>query len=42
VEHDAFDPSTQEAEAGGSLSLMPTCSTELVSVYPGLQKEYLS
>jgi hypothetical protein len=37
-----FDPSTQEAEAGRSLSLSPTWSTEQVSGQPGLYRETLS
>jgi hypothetical protein len=31
-----FNPSTQEAEAGGSLSLRPAWSTEQVPGQPGL------
>ena len=38
----AFNPSTQEAEAGGSLSLWPVWSTEQVLEQPGLHKETLS
>jgi hypothetical protein len=38
----AFDPSTQEAEAGGYLSLGPVWSTEQVIEQPGLHRETLS
>ena len=31
-----FSPSTEEAEAGGSLNLRPAWSTELVRGHPGL------
>ena len=35
----AFNPSTWEAEAGGSLSLRPAWSTELVPDQPGLSMQ---
>jgi hypothetical protein len=38
----AFNPSTCEAEAGGSLSSRPVWSTELVPGQPGLHRETLS
>ena len=38
----AFNPSTQEAEAGGFLSLRPAWSTKLVPGQPGLHRETLS
>jgi hypothetical protein len=38
----AFDPSTQEAEAGGFLSLKPAWSTKQVPGLPGLYRETLS
>jgi hypothetical protein len=38
----SFNPSTQEAEAGGFLSSRPAWSTELVPGQPGLYKETLS
>jgi hypothetical protein len=38
----AFNPSTQEAEAGRSMSLRPAWSTELVPGQPGLHRETLS
>jgi hypothetical protein len=38
----AFNPSTQEAEAGGFLSSRPAWSTELVPGQPGLYRETLS
>jgi hypothetical protein len=38
----AFNPSTWEAEAGGSLSLKPAWSTEIVPSQPGLHRETLS
>jgi hypothetical protein len=38
----AFDPSTQEAEAGGFLSLRPAWSTKWVPGQPGLYRETLS
>ena len=38
----AFNPNTQEAGAGRSLSLRPTWSTECVLGQPGLQRETLS
>jgi hypothetical protein len=38
----AFDPSTREAEAGGSLSSRPAWSTEWVPGQPGLHRETLS
>jgi hypothetical protein len=38
----AFNRSTQEAEAGGFLSLRPAWSTELVPEQPGLLRETLS
>jgi hypothetical protein len=37
----AFNPRTQEAEAGGSLSLRPAWSTQRVPGQPGLHKETL-
>ena len=37
----AFSPSTQEAEAGRSLSSRPAWFTELVPGQPGLHKERL-
>ena len=37
-----FNPSPQEAEAGGSLSWRPDWSTELVSRQSGLHRETLS
>jgi hypothetical protein len=37
-----FDPSTQETEEGGSLSLRPACSTECVLGQPKLHRETLS
>ena len=37
-----FNASTQEAEAGGFLSLRPACSTELVSGQPELYRKTLS
>ena len=37
-----FNPSTQETEAGGSLSLSPPWPTEQVSGQPGLHSETLS
>jgi hypothetical protein len=36
-----FNPSTQEAEAAGSLSSKPTWSTEQVPGQPGLHRETL-
>jgi hypothetical protein len=36
-----FNPSTQEAEAVGSLSLRPTWYTERVPGQPGLHRETL-
>jgi hypothetical protein len=38
----AFNPSTQEAEAGGFLSSRPAWSTEKVPGQPGLYRETLS
>jgi hypothetical protein len=38
----AFNPSTQEAEAGGFLSSRPAWSTERVPGQPGLYRETLS
>jgi hypothetical protein len=38
----AFDPSTQEAEAGGFLSSRPAWSTKWVPGQPGLHRETLS
>jgi hypothetical protein len=38
----AFNPSTQEAEAGGFLSLRPAWSTRWVPGQPGLYRETLS
>jgi hypothetical protein len=38
----AFNPSTWEAEAGGSLSSRPAWSTEWVPGQPGLHRETLS
>jgi hypothetical protein len=38
----AFNPSTLEAEAGGSLSSRPAWSPELVLVQPGLLRETMS
>jgi hypothetical protein len=38
----AFNSSTQEAEAGGSLSSRPAWSTERVTGQPGLHRETLS
>jgi hypothetical protein len=38
----ALNPSTQEAEAGGFLSLRPSWSTEWVPGKPGLHRETLS
>jgi hypothetical protein len=38
----AFNPSTQEAEAGEFMSSRPTWSTEWVSGQPGLYRETLS
>jgi hypothetical protein len=38
----AFNPSTREAEAGGSLSSRPAWSTEGVPGQPGLYRETLS
>jgi hypothetical protein len=38
----AFNPSTQEAEAGRFLSLRPAWSTKLVPGQPGLYRETLS
>ena len=38
----AFNPSTQEAEAGGSLSSRSAWSSERVPGQPGLHKETLS
>ena len=38
----SFNSSTQEAEAGRSLSLRPDLSTEQVPVQPGLHRETLS
>jgi hypothetical protein len=38
----AFNPSTQEAEAGGFLSLRPAWSTKGVPGQPGLYRETLS
>ena len=38
----AFNPSTREAEAGGSLSLRPAWATEQVPGQPGLHTETLS
>jgi hypothetical protein len=35
----AFDPSTWEAEAGGSLNSRPAWSTELVPGHPRLRRE---
>jgi hypothetical protein len=37
-----FNPSTQEAEAGGFLSSRPAWSTEWVPGQPGLHRETLS
>ena len=37
-----FNPSTQEAEAGGFLSSRPAWSTEWVPGQPGLYRETLS
>ena len=37
-----FNSSTQEAEAGRSLSLRPAWSTEWVSGQPGIYREILS
>jgi hypothetical protein len=42
VEAHAFNLSTQEAEAGGFLSLRPAWSTEQVLEQPGLHREALS
>jgi hypothetical protein len=39
---DVFDPSTQEAEAGGFLRSRPAWSTKQVPRQPGLHKETLS
>jgi hypothetical protein len=38
----AFNPSTWEAEAGGSLSWWPAGATEQVLEQPGLYRETLS
>ena len=38
----AFNPSTQEAKAGGSLSLRPVSSTMWVPAQSGLHRETLS
>jgi hypothetical protein len=38
----AFSPSIQEPEAGGSLSLRPAWSIDRVSAQPGLYRETLS
>jgi len=38
----AFNPSTQEAEAGGSLSYRPAWSTKQVPGQPRLHRETLS
>jgi hypothetical protein len=38
----AFNPSTQEAEAGGFLSSRPAWSTKRVPGQPGLHRETLS
>ena len=38
----AFNPNTQEAEAGRSLSLTPAWSTEQVTGQPGLHRKTLS
>jgi hypothetical protein len=38
----AFNPSTWEAEAGGSLSWRPAWSTEWVPGQPGLHRETLT
>ena len=38
----AFDPSTQEAEADGSMSSKPAWSTEWVPGEPGVHRETLS
>jgi hypothetical protein len=38
----AFNPSTQEAEAGGFLSLRPAWSTKWVPGQPGLYRGTLS
>ena len=38
----SFNPNTQEAEAGGSLSWRPAWSTEQVQGQPGLHREPLS
>ena len=38
----AFNPSTQEAEAGGSLSSRSAWSTEQVLEQPGLHRETVS
>jgi hypothetical protein len=38
----AFNPSTQEAEAGGFLSSKPAWSTKCVPGQPGLHRETLS
>ena len=38
----AFNPKTQKAEAGGSLSLKPAWFTEGVPGQPGLHRETLS
>jgi hypothetical protein len=40
VEH-VFNPSIQEAEAGGSLSLRPVWSSELISGQSGLHRNCL-
>jgi hypothetical protein len=37
----AFNPGTQEAEAGGFLSLRPAWSTKWVPGQPGLHRETL-
>ena len=39
---DAFDLSTQEAEAGKSLSSRPAWSTQQVPGHPGIHREILS
>lgn len=37
----AFNPSTWEGEAGGSLTLSPDCSIEQVPGQPGVHRETL-
>jgi hypothetical protein len=39
AEADTFNPSTQEAKAGGSLSSRPAWSTEWVLGQPGLHRK---